>query len=69
MNWTNPANMKYPSQTWDRSTRCLCAQVHFLSIRTCTHRDYGHVLVLKFNVLRFYEYIMSTSKYFFNMIL
>ena len=26
-----------------------------------------HVLVLKLNVLRFYEYIMSTSEYFLNI--
>ena len=36
---------------------------------THTHRNYGHVLILMFNVLRFYKYITSTFKYFFNMIL
>ena len=34
-----------------------------------THRNDVHVLVLVFNTLRFYEYVMSTSEYFFNMIL
>ena len=46
-----------------------CTRVHFLNTCTHTHRNYGHVLVLVFNVLRFYEYITSTSEYFFHMIL
>ena len=45
----------------------LSTRVHFLN--TCTGRNYGQVLVHVFNVLRFYEYITSTSEYFFNMIL